>query len=257
MGDTVLTLEEIVGSILGSDLPTVLVEGNGDMRILRRIEHIVGAHQLNFLSCGGRTNLLAVFEQRSKFQGKKVAFYADKDLWYFTGVPAEYADIVFTYGYCVENDLYYDGKPLLDGLLEARQRTLLEGLMLRVAKWFAFEVQSAQLGLTAYLSKFSILNPDIVATTSIEFQPTFLEQRQFQEPDAGILQLALNHHFSGLHGKLIFDCYFKILQHFRSENGHVPNQAIMKEFCLAEWTKTIDSNSRIQQIILVLQNKLQ
>jgi hypothetical protein len=57
------------------------------------------------INCGGRINLFAVWNRRSEFNNKQVAFMADKDLYVFKKIPSQYKGINFTYGYSIENDI--------------------------------------------------------------------------------------------------------------------------------------------------------
>jgi hypothetical protein len=105
-----LTIDDIVATLKRSSLPTVLVEGKEDIIIYRQIEQLFGATKINFLPCGGRNTLLKIFERRNEFSNIKTFFIADKDMWVFETPPIEYHEVLFTTGYCLENDLYIDGK---------------------------------------------------------------------------------------------------------------------------------------------------
>ena len=113
-----LTVEELVATLRNSDLPTVIVEGQDDMRIYRWVEERLGSRTANVLPTGGRPNLLSVYERRREFLDLPVAFVADQDMWLFSGIPTEYGGVIWTEGYSIENDLYADAD--LEKLLEPR-----------------------------------------------------------------------------------------------------------------------------------------
>lgn len=106
-GKVNLHVSEIVALIKHSNTPTVLIEGLDDIVVYRKIEDIA---DISVLQTGGRIALLELFQRRSEFADKKVAFIADKDYWSVTEVPNAYIDecLVFTDGYSLENDIFVD-----------------------------------------------------------------------------------------------------------------------------------------------------
>ena len=61
---------------------------------------------IDFISCSGVKNLMAVFRRRNEFADRHVIFYRDRDLLIHTGIPAELNVMLFTRGYSIENDVY-------------------------------------------------------------------------------------------------------------------------------------------------------
>ena len=98
------TVEELVAALRRSALPTVVVEGQEDMRIYRWVEERLGSRTANVLPAGGREKLFSVFRRRQEFADLPVAFVADRDMWLFSGIPPDYGEILWTQGYSVEND---------------------------------------------------------------------------------------------------------------------------------------------------------
>ena len=94
-----LTVDEIVAYLSRSQLPTVVVEGKDDMRIYGWAEARVGNTKAYVLATGGRNTLLAVYQRRNEFANLPVAFVADRDLWLFSEIPADYHDVIWTQGY--------------------------------------------------------------------------------------------------------------------------------------------------------------
>ena len=77
-----LTVDEIIETLKRSSLTTVLVEGVDDVMIYRWLEDEIGIHNANFFPCGGRNNLLEIYERRAEFSELKTIFVADKDALY-------------------------------------------------------------------------------------------------------------------------------------------------------------------------------
>ena len=104
------SVEEIISELSKpTALLKVLVEGKDDALVYRYIEGKLNDlisidNKADVIICGGRLELIEVFESREKFKNTKVVFLADKDMWFFVGVPKDYEDIVFTDGYSIEND---------------------------------------------------------------------------------------------------------------------------------------------------------
>jgi len=135
-----LTEFEIVSYLKRTTLPTILVEGNDDALVYRWLESKIEVDDVDILKCSGRSTLLSVFKRRNEFASAKVVFVADRDMWYFTGIPDEYIeDIVFTKGYSLENDLYV--RDIFEGLLDEEEKASFNTLTKNLCKWFAFEVQ--------------------------------------------------------------------------------------------------------------------
>ncbi len=138
MSSHCLTDAEIISLIEHSNLPCVLVEGKDDNSVYSWLQIGQRAGGVELVVCNGRNTLLAVYDHRDRFVGKKVAFLADRDLWLFTGVPDTYSGIVFTEGYSIENDALSSGA--VDRLLSLPEKTELKKLMHELACWFACEV---------------------------------------------------------------------------------------------------------------------
>lgn len=134
-----LTVNEIIAYLKRTNLPTVLVEGTDDKSVYRYIENRLGELDADILICNGRDALLEIFTRRNEFSAAKVAFVADRDMWYFTGIPDEYQNgVIFSAGYSLENDLYV--KEIFEGLLEKEEKRKFMDLIQELSRWFAFEV---------------------------------------------------------------------------------------------------------------------
>lgn len=132
-----MTASEIVASLAHTSIPTIIVEGKDDMSLLRLVEKKIG---VNVLPCGGRAALLEVFERRDEFKGLQCAFLADRDTWLFDKVPEEYAEIVCTKGYSIENDVLYHTN--LSLLLDDGGNSFLNKAKPLLTKWWACELSN-------------------------------------------------------------------------------------------------------------------
>lgn len=133
-----MTEEEIVGFLKHSSLPCVLVEGKDDMSFYSWYS---GNHMppgAFFFPCGGRDILFSVFHRRHEYRSNKVAFLADRDMSLFSGIPAEFNEIVFTHGYSIENDVLCC--TAINRLMTANERMQFDSILKELAKWFSFEV---------------------------------------------------------------------------------------------------------------------
>ncbi|OQY57200.1 MAG: hypothetical protein DRR08_02680 [Candidatus Parabeggiatoa sp. nov. 2] len=83
--------------------------------------------------------MLAGYQKKSEFSHLKTAFLADQDMWLFTAIPATYADIVWTKGYSIENDIYAGST--LEKLLDKNEQDDFNKVLDSVIEWFAFEVE--------------------------------------------------------------------------------------------------------------------
>jgi hypothetical protein len=110
-GRSKLSPDELISTIKKSKLPTVVVEGDDDIIIFRRLEEVLSEYRVSVIQAGGRSCLLKVFERLEEIPHRKmIAFIADRDTWVFSDVPERYQSdqIAFTDGYSIENDIYRD-----------------------------------------------------------------------------------------------------------------------------------------------------
>jgi hypothetical protein len=133
-----LTVDEIIGLLKKSALPTVVVEGDDDMIIYRRLEARLAYLGVSVFPVGGKTKVLSLFCRRTELRSSlKLAFLVDQDTWVNTGVPAEYDSpvVLLTWGYSIENDVYVDGE--LDQLLSGADATRFEYEIDQFVEWYA------------------------------------------------------------------------------------------------------------------------
>jgi hypothetical protein len=116
--NNVLSVDDIIVTLNHSAFPSLIIEGKDDILVFRRLEQNVSIRGFTILPAGGRSAVLELFRRRNEIRNQDgVFFFADRDLWLFDVVPAEYRHdrLMFTVGYSIENDMYIDGE--LEALL--------------------------------------------------------------------------------------------------------------------------------------------
>jgi hypothetical protein len=210
-------VEETIRELSKSTLLSVIVEGKDDASVYRYIEDRINAlsdlniGEVNIYSCGGRESLLEIFERRQEFKNAKTVFLADKDMWFFIGVPREYEDIVFTDGYSIENDVYIES--VFNGLLNRDERKSFEELIRELSIWFAFEVNRH---IETGYSKCDV-SVDRVCPNNT-FCPNFKKSINFVDPPQHLIDLICNEYTRSLRGKNLFQALLRFLN--KNEFSH-------------------------------------
>ena len=200
------TVDELVSALRRSHLPTVVVEGVDDMYIYRWVESRLSNQTADVLSAGGRETLLAVYLRRDEFPNLPVAFVADRDMWLFSEIPANYPDVIWTQGYSIENDLYFGAK--LEDLLDADEAIQHEQILHSVIEWFAFEVEEHLEGRVAEVARHC---NEIVPLGKTERDQDFCARRGFRAPNHELIQQIINAYQLQLRGKLLFQLLSRFL----------------------------------------------
>ncbi|MCH4267971.1 MAG: DUF4435 domain-containing protein [Brevundimonas sp.] len=135
-----LSVDEVIGTVRRSSLPTVITEGKDDYFIYRRVEAMVSDSGASFLPVGGRGTVIEIFRRRAEMAGGKVAFIIDLDMWALSGPPEEFVSpwVATTFGYSIENDLYIDGE--FERLLHGEEVRRFKRDLSQLCNWFAREV---------------------------------------------------------------------------------------------------------------------
>jgi hypothetical protein len=134
---------------LKARMDSLLSEGKDENSVYSWLQEGQSTEGAEILPCNGRTTLLAVYANRDRLVGKTVAFLADRDMWLFTGVPAAYAEIVFTEGYSIENDVLLSGT--VHRFFSPREKAQFRKLTHALAMWLAREVAEHLRGHPAIL----------------------------------------------------------------------------------------------------------
>ncbi|MCH8295764.1 DUF4435 domain-containing protein [Candidatus Poribacteria bacterium] len=201
-----LTVDEIVGVLKRSSVPTILVEGDDDMMIYRWMAERIGIYNVDPLPCGGRTALLEVYKRRTEFSRLQTAFVADQDMWLFTAIPPEYADIVWTEGYSIENDLYAGAN--LEVLLDRDEASEHTQVLKSLIEWFAFEVEEYRRGNEARVSTHP---NEIVPPGTTNISPQFIAERGYRQPDHTTIAEIEEQYKLKLRGKTLFQLLVRYL----------------------------------------------
>jgi hypothetical protein len=200
-----MTADEIVATLVRSNLPTIIVEGKNDMSIYRWIENRIG-YSGNVLPCGGRSQLLQIFDRRNEFHHLHIAFIADKDMWLFTVIPEEYLEIIWTEGYSIENDLYAGAN--LESLMDPDEKVDFNLVLDCIIEWFAFEVEQYRNGQNAETNKHP---NEIVPLGECSISVRFITDRGFCSPaQETILEIRENYQLK-VRGKILFDLLARYL----------------------------------------------
>jgi len=259
MANIQFTPNEIIANLQDVHIPTVLVEGKYDFVIYQKLQEKIGLLEVNFMPCGGRTALLDIFERRNEFPNKKVIFIADKDLWVFTGVPAEYEEVFFTLGYSIENDLYHDGKARLEELLDQKEIERRDKILENVCDWFAFEVELWK-NNKAHDNKFSdvtILHESFMPPNKTNvWSASFLTDRNYQKPSQAILDDLQANYSLKLRGKYIFQIYHKVFRERKKGETRYEQKQLM-DMCLRRGIAENESDTSMNRVINYVKTSLE
>lgn len=201
------TIENLVIALRLSNKPNIIVEGKDDEIIYRTLVERLGRFDVGFFSASSKNTLLRLYEELSQYESLgdfrhvPVAFIADRDMWLFSGIPEGYADIIWTQGYSIENDLYISAE--LESFLETHQQVLNA-----VCRWFAFEVEAFLKGDAAYVAEGL---DEIVPRGKTELDDAFLKRRGFLPPQEERYQQIREAYGLQLRGKLLFQTLLRFL----------------------------------------------
>lgn len=201
-------VDEIVTLLKGTNIPTVLVEGRDDINVFRFIEKRVAysVKEINFIPCGGKDILFNVYSRKNEFPSKKIAFLADRDMNLFKDRTTHLEEIIWTKGYCIENDIFA-GSNLLK-FFSPKERSEFEATVKEICRWFAFEVEKYFRG-EEFIVRYSIY--EICRDHPSKLCSKFLVGIGFKEPDEELLNDIIINYKLKLRGKQIFQVLVRIL----------------------------------------------
>ena len=210
-------VDKLVIELKNTGLPTIIVEGKDNINIIERlVEHhrvreFLDAKEVKVVSIPKRARLLSVYDRRSEFVHiLPVAFVADLEMGVFSGIPERYADIIWTQGYSLKNDLYANA--YLETLLEPHEVWRHQQVLNSTIKWFAFEVEEFLRGNPV---KTDFKLSKIVRQGELELDKGFCQHRGFRQPSPELTQHIKNKHQSLLPGNFLF----QVLARFLSMRG--------------------------------------
>ena len=206
MPTAVFTVDELVAFLRYSQRANIVVEGNDDEAIYRRLIQQIDILTVDFCAAGGREKLLQIYERRSEFAHVPVAFIADRDMWLFSGIPEEYAGIIWTQGYSIENDLYVSGD--LETLLETHQTETHRQVLDAVCRWFAYEVEAF---LNQHSPHVASSLDEMIPRGKTELDDEFCKRRGFVPPSERRYRQIREAYQLQLRGKLLFQILVRFL----------------------------------------------
>lgn len=193
----VATTDEIISTINRSSLPTVIIEGDDDVIIYRRLESVYASQGLSVLPVGGRDRVIEIFKRRSEITSAGVVcFVADKDAWVIIGVPAEFnvKEFIVTNGYSIENDALMDIKA--EEFMTGAERCAFQAELERFCRWYALAFQRYIGGQPALIS----MHPNHVLGDVASYDSLINLSESEEYPDAMFDRL-LNNYSTELRGK--------------------------------------------------------
>ena len=196
---------EMVSYLCHSQQPAILVEGSDDKRVYRYVEEKLSDLDVDVLVCEGRAALLSVYDRRAEFSRLPVVFVADRDMWYFVGIPETYRErVVFTTGYSIENDLYI--RELFEGLMSQAERNEYQRLIQHLAQWQAFHVETFKAtGACACDSHIGQICDDV------GLRREYLAQIGYVDPPPEFVASILADYEQAIRGKTLFQALVRIL----------------------------------------------
>ena len=206
-------VNKLVIDLKNTSLPTIVVEGKDNANIIEKlikhhgVKEFLGVKDVKVRDIPKRARLLSAYDRRREFVHiLPVAFVADREMGLFTGIPERYADIIWTQGYSLENDLYADAD--LELLLEPHEIWRHQQVLNSTIEWFAFEVEEFLGGNPARVDfKLS----EIVPQGEFKLSKGFCQHRGFRQPSAELIQHIRERYQFLLPGNFLFQVLARFL----------------------------------------------
>lgn len=233
--------------------PLLYVEGKEDVLIYREILLLSGIERERF-SCipvkdaakdafgEGRLAVYSLFEvyQANRHTiSRPILFFADKDLYVFGQVPEAYAEIYFTHGYSIENDLFCDGEALLMAKLHPEERERFAALLDSVCAWFghAKDQQPPRIGE-------NLRSTDRIAAGSSALAADFMAERGFLATDDAEYTLLRANFKTHLRGKFLFELLWRVMMDRGADTLRITHEHSFWLDCIAEGLRHEGTNCR-------------
>lgn len=221
--DPGLTVEEVLEAVRHSSLRNVLVEGPYDVEWYGILLEKAGV-AWEPMQAGGRNTPLKVYEAMNAQERSSVVFVADRDMWYFSGVPSEYSDIVFTTGYSIENDVLRDSVGY--GLLNPGELKRIAAYKTVLSEWFAFCVAEYKNGNDPKTDVY----PAAIAEEqngAVAWRMKYQKQIGYVPPPASEIQKVLSDFELGFRGKCLADLYSMVMLARKKPAVRYSNEQLM------------------------------
>ena len=234
----------------------VIVEGKTDKRIYWWVRDRFGTGNARVFDARGIDELLNIYNQKTTLfddRGVAVAFMADRDLERLFCPNPQPGDIVWTEGYCIENDLY-EGyvKDHLEILLEVSETNKFQKMQDAIVKWFAFEIEEFRAGRMHQTGKDL---DELVLPGQTQMNPTFLRDRGFVAPNQNLVDELKRAYNLRVAGKLLF----QMLARFLGDSDRVrkyPGSYTYKLGQMYEMAGKNTSNSKTERLIKAIEAEL-
>lgn len=200
------TVDETVGALKHSSLPSLVVEGKDDMTVYRWLERELAAKSVNLFPVGGRSNVFKVLNRRTEFPNAKVAFLADSDLDVFNTTSRHLPGVIWTQGYSIENDVL--ASKTVEQLLEPAEEREFGLLLAQFCRWFAFEVHQHLNGQAAEVKHHVNV---VVPIGQKCLCPKFCRKRCYSEPPIRLTKRIRRNYLLLLRGHSLLGCYLRYL----------------------------------------------
>ena len=210
-----MTVNRLVETLIRSQTPKIVVEGDDDIVIYRELVRRIGIIDIGLHAAGGREKLLRVYERRNEFAHVPVAFIADQDMWLFSEIPNRYKGIIWTKGYSIENDLYAGAE--LERLMDASERLEHRKVLDAIVEWFAFEVEEF---LAGRAPKVNIHCNQIVPQKQTQIDDEFRKSRGLRKPNPELHRQIREAYQLQLRGKLLFQLLVRFLSESNRATKH-------------------------------------
>ena len=139
------TVKELVATLRRSTLPTVLVEGQVDMRIFRWVEeHRLGRQTANVLPAGGRDKLLCIYNEGMNSLICRLLLSLIGICGCSQGLRQSTMRSFGQKGIASKMTLYVGAE--LENLLDSGRNAVHRQLLDAIAEWFVFEVEECLAG---------------------------------------------------------------------------------------------------------------
>lgn len=208
------TVNELVNTLKKSFIPTILIEGNDDVYVYRYLKSRLNTSLVSLQVCGGRPSLMSIYERRNEFVGKNIIFVADRDSYRFEEIPEAQSGIIFTSGYCIENDIFAGSNILT--LLDEEDACEHNVLREIIGKWFSFEVDrfKARVGSGRPLRVADHINL-ICPNGTNRLCPTYAAKIGYEAPSEKAVNEVFSEYELNVRGKQLF----QMLSRFLSKPG--------------------------------------
>ena len=136
MSDPNYTVDELIGILQASSAINLIVEGDDESFIFRRIREKLNSN-VELLICNTCTVLKELYKRKDEYKTAKTIFLADKDLGVFKPTILENG-IIYSQGYSIENDLLNNS--VIWFFLSESERENFDSDLRLILDWYNIEI---------------------------------------------------------------------------------------------------------------------